>query len=275
MSIERLIEEYLNELRAEGKSPNTLKNYAKHFEKFLTFCGENGISDLSNFNNKEVRDFRNFLLSRGLSASSVNTIISALSGFFTYCVEEGYMRGNPITSRAFVKTPRRQPAFLSEQELKTLREVFETLPGHVRFLFELMLATGMRIGEALSLRAEDIFVEDGKVFLKVIGKGSKERIVPVLDREVAKKLVELKRKKGRIFEIEQSTALWWAWRIKKRTGINFRSHRLRHTVATTLLRQGVPIDVVQEVLGHASISTTRRYAKTSSEAILKLAVKLE
>jgi site-specific recombinase XerD len=110
------------------------------------------------------------------------------------------------------------------------------------------------------------------------GKGDKERYVPVMDAGVLTAL--LKFKAGGFDElpllgVTLSIMARWAKRCRLETGLNFYSHRCRHTVGTQLLQRGVPIDRVQDVLGHADISTTRRYAKTAPEAVLKLAAKLD
>jgi len=135
-----------------------------------------------------------------------------------------------------------------------------------------MLATGLRVSEVANLRRKDVFQNEGAVFLKVRhGKGKKERIVPVIDALVARELLSLPTEG---FGVTPGTLKAYAHDIKKAIGIDFHSHRLRHTFATRLLAQGVPLDVVQKVLGHSNISTTRVYAETLPEAITRLAAKV-
>lgn len=274
MELEKLVNEYLGEVRAT-MTENTFKSYRKHLEDFLAFCKEHGVVDAATWNGKETRAYRGWLLAKGFKPKTVNVKLSTLRAFFDFLVDEQVVRGNPITSRAFVREERTAPKFLTEAELRKVDNALETIRRDVALLFRTMLATGLRIGEALGLKSEDILEIDGGVFVKVRGKGNKERITPVMDEFVAKELLRLKRKEGKIFGFSRSLALYYADVIKKKTGISFHSHRLRHTVATKLLNSGVTIDTVQMVLGHASISTTRRYAQTSPEQVRKLAVKVK
>jgi integrase len=141
-----------------------------------------------------------------------------------------------------------------------------------------MLWTGLRVSEVASLTGEDVIKENGKLFLRVrSGKGSKERIVPVLSKEIARHLLEVSKDKGKasLFGVNSGTLKDYAHKIKKASGVHFHSHRLRHTLATRLLAKGIPIDVVQRVLGHESISTTRRYAETLPEKVKELAATVD
>lgn len=273
MSIERLVGDFLNEVRLT-KSENTFKNYRAHMEKLVDFCKQEGITDITVWNGKETKAFRNFLISNGYKASTVNAIISALKSFFDYLVDEQIVKGNPVTSRVYLKKEETTVRFLTDTELRKIDNALDSIRSDVGLLFRVQLATGLRLAEVLSLTSEAILIIDGAVFLRVKGKGSKERIVPVLNDFVARELLRLKHKNGKLFDFSRSLVFYYANVLKQKTGIDFHSHRLRHTTATRLLNNGVPIDVVQEVLGHASISTTRRYAKTSSEAIKRLAVKV-
>jgi len=134
------------------------------------------------------------------------------------------------------------------------------------------------VSEATNLKPENVLLQQGGLFLLVKhGKGNKERIVPVTEAKVAEELlvfIQTKEPGERLFGITDSTLKWHARNIRKATGIDFHSHRLRHNLATRLLAQGTPIDVVQEVLGHENINTTRRYAKTAPERLFQLAAKV-
>jgi len=273
------IQEYLRELRALGRSPYTVVNYEKHLAKFASFCEENGI-DFRQVNGKESRAFRNRLVEEGLAPKTVNTILGAVRSFYDFLCETGEVKGNPwIMRRLRVKEERRQPDFLTEAELEKVMAAVQRLPYHVGLAFRVMLAAGLRVSEAASLSPEDVrLVEGERVFLRVRhGKGGKERQAPVTDPGVAKEILAVARERAglpSLFGISAGTLKVYAHQIKKETGISFHCHRLRHTLATRLLNQGFPIDVVQKVLGHADISTTRRYAETLPEAVLRVAAKV-
>ena len=276
--LERLIESFIAELRLT-KSPHTAYNYHKHLRKFAEWCQKSG-TDFLDLDTKKLRRFRNELVAQNFKPSTINAILSAVKAFYDFLVDEEYLQGNPIVmKRLRVPEPKRQPKFLTEEELSAAWKALQQLPENVRLAFETMLASGLRVSEAAGLCAEDVVVKNGKVFLHVAkGKGAKERYAVVVDPAVARKLVELskKKKKGEsLFGVSASTLKAHAWKVKKETGVNFHSHRLRHTFATRLLSQGVPIDVVQKALGHSNISTTRKYAETLPEALERLSASLE
>jgi site-specific recombinase XerD len=275
MVLKEAVKSFLKDLELSGKSKKTLEAYSYHLEKFLAFCKEKRL-DYWLINGKESKAFRNWLAEKGLSPASVNAVLSAVKSFYDFLLDEGLVKGNPfVTKKLRVKEPDKKPAFLTEEELKRVREAMERLPYHVRLAFETMLWTGLRVSEVASLTGEDVIIEDGKVFLRVrSGKGQKERLVPVMDKELAKELLSLSKAKGKtsLFGVCDGTLKDYAYKIKRASGVNFHSHRLRHTLATRLLSKGISLDVVQKILGHASINTTRRYAETLPEKIKELAV---
>lgn len=277
MELKEAIRAFLKDLELSGKSKKTLEAYYFHLEKFLSFCEER-VLDYRLVNGKESKAFRNWLAEMGLRPASVNAILSACKSFYDFLLDEGLVKGNPFVSRKLrVKEPDKKPAFLTEEELRKVYEAMERLPKHVRLAFETMLWTGLRVSEVASLTGEDVIEEEGRVFLRVrSGKGQKERLVPVMDKEVAWELLRQVKEKGKefLFGVKAGTLKDYAYKIKRASGVDFHSHRLRHTLATRLLAKGISIDVVQKVLGHASINTTRRYAETLPERVKELAVEV-
>jgi site-specific recombinase XerD len=277
MELREAVRAFLKDLELSGKSRKTLEAYYFHLEKFISFCEEKGL-DYRLVNGKESKSFRNWLAEKGLSPASINAVLSACKSFYDFLLDEELVKGNPFVSRKLrVKEPDREPAFLSEEELKRVKKAMEKLPEHIKLAFETMLWTGLRVSEVASLTPEDVIEEEGRIFLKVrSGKGQKERLVPVMDKEVAWELLRVSKEKGkeRLFGVSDGTLKDYAYKVKKASGVDFHSHRLRHTLATRLLAKGVSIDVVQKVLGHASINTTRRYAETLPEKIKELAVNI-
>jgi site-specific recombinase XerD len=277
MELKDAIRTFLKDLELSGKSKTTLEGYYFHLEKFLSFC-EEGSLDYRLVNGKETKAFRNWLAMQGLKPSSINAGLSACKSFYDFLLDEGLVKGNPFVSRKLrVKEPDKKPAFLTEEELERVREAMGRLPKHVRLAFETMLWTGLRVSEVASLAGEDVIEEEGKVFLRVrSGKGQKERLVPVMDKEIAWELLRLSKEKRKepLFGVKAGTLKDYAYKVKKASGVDFHSHRLRHTLATRLLAKGVAIDVVQKVLGHTSINTTRRYAETLPERVKELAVEV-
>lgn len=277
--LEGLIKDFLLELQAIGRSTKTVEAYKYHLEKFARFCEESGC-DFRTINGKESRAFRNWLVELGLKPASINAIIAATKSFYDFLAEEEVVKGNPIISRRLrVAEERGLPGFLTKAEEKKVLAHLANLPYHIGLAFKTMLVSGLRVSEAAALKTEDVLVQQGGVFLAVKhGKGDKGRLVPVTNRDVARELLAFAQKKAqgdKLFGVTDSTLKWYAQAIRQATGVDFHSHRCRHTLATRLLAQGVPIDVVQMVLGHQNINTTRRYAKTAPEKLCRLAAKVE
>lgn len=272
------IDEYLNDLQIGGSAPATVRAYKYNLEAFVLWCEQNHM-EFTKLTPKKIRLFRNYLVSKRLSASTINMIIYTTRSFYDYLVEEEIVPGNPVIAKRLVVSPeRRKPDFLTDEELRKVLESLETKPPKIRLLFKTMLASGLRTGEVANLQVRDVVVQNSRVLLRVRrGKGGKERFAPVTDQETANELLSFR--EGRppsewLFGFATRTIQCYSEQIKAETGIDFHPHRLRHTLATNLLAQGVPLDQVQEVLGHENISTTRIYAQTLPVSFFRLAAKV-
>lgn len=278
MSLHEVIEEYLHELKARGNSPHTLVAYQHALAQYAEWVEEHRL-DWKQVNGKESKAYRNWLVEQGYKPSSVNLKVHALKAFYDYAVEAGYLKGNPIISRTLtVKVEKDLPKFLKPHELSRFLHALKDLNPEYQLAFRLMLYGGLRVSEVAALAPDDVLVLGGRVVVRVQGKGRKERLAPITDKETAQDLLSLAESREgqeRLFRYSAQVLKNQAYRLKKRTGVDLHCHRLRHTFATTLLRRGVGLDVIQASLGHASISTTRRYAETLPEAVLRLGVKVE
>jgi len=280
-----LIDAYLKDLEAAGKSPATLRAYRVHLFQFLYFLLSRGLN-IRTLTLRDMRRYRQWLAdlppkTRGnpkRAPSSINAALSALHGFFLFLADEGIRSTIPFSRRLRVKQPQpdvRAPARDEEEEI--MRWIEENAPRRVYLAFRTMRHTGLRVGEAARLTPRDILLVRGLVRVRVVGKGSKIREVPVLDRETAEELLKLKEEvppDQTLFGVKDCTLRWWAERASKATGIKFHTHLLRHAFATEALNRGVPVDVVQQWLGHSRIDTTRRYAMTLDERVEEYARKM-
>ena len=280
-----LIDAYLRDLEAAGRSPATVRVYRVHLFQFLYFLLSRGLN-IRTLSVRDLRRYRQWLAelppkTRGnprRAPSSINAALSALSGFFAFLVDEGIRSSIPFTRRLRVKQP--QPdvrAPTKDEELEIMRWLEENAPERILLAFKTMRYAGLRVGEAAKLTPRDILVVRGLVRIRVVGKGSKIREVPVLDKETAQALLELKQKVPpgeTLFGVKDCTLRWWAERASKATGIKFHTHLLRHAFATEALNRGVPVDVVQQWLGHSRLETTRRYAMTLDERVEEYARKM-
>lgn len=262
--LEAKIEEFLADLRCAGKSPSTLKSYRSGLQLFVEWCNSESI-DYTRLTSKQARHFRNWLARRYGCPGTINLYLAAASSFYQFLADEELVQGNPFhNGRLRVRQPEPLPRFLTDAEVETvLRWVDHNLPS-MSLPYRTMLYSGLRVAEAAGLTARSVVVQEGRVLLRVTGKGSRERLVPVTDRRTATELVERARQakspNSRLFKHSYNTMIAYASLVERATGVDFTSHRLRHTFATRLRAQGEELDVIQKLLGHKNIATTTRYA---------------
>lgn len=280
------INEFLSYLTVEkGSSKHTLASYKKDLHQFSKSLKDKSIFDVSR------SDISHYLarLSQKFSATSVARKISALKSFFHFLLREGYLKRDPTKEIKLPKLPKRLPKAL------TFGEVFKLLAGgdvektylwpRDLAILELLYATGLRASEVVSLNLNDVNLEVS--FVKCTGKGEKERIVPVGKKAIQALKDYLSKLRSKIVKNDKVVALFLDKNgtrlsrqglfnlIKKYTdaaGISRRTspHTLRHTFATHLLERGADLRSVQEMLGHANISTTQIYTSVSRERLKKI-----
>jgi integrase/recombinase XerD len=270
------VEEFLAYLELErALSRTTLASYRQDLEDFLTFLRGRGLAPVG-VGTPDVREFLQ-VMRRRRSPASVARKLSALRGFYKFLAQEGRVARSPT---AFVETPRlwrRLPQTLRVEEVEGMLRSVSAQGLGLRDLaiLELLYACGLRVSELVSLDVTSCNLDAG--FLRCIGKGNKERVVPIgrrateaLRRYLREERPRLTARRGqepalfvgrggrrltrqRIFQLVRRYAA--AGRIEKRIG----PHTLRHSFATHLLERGADLRSVQELLGHATISTTQRY----------------
>ncbi|NMB32734.1 MAG: tyrosine-type recombinase/integrase [Clostridium sp.] len=268
------IKSFLKDLEIKGRSPHTVQNYRLQLRTFCSWCLKTN-TDFLTLRPAQAKRYRGYLYSAGLSGKTINTMIGTLRSFYEFLLEEELIPGNPILKNLRVREKPRFPAPLSEEEKTIVLGMLEEKEPHIRLAFKTMLYTGIRVGEAAALVPKDIEIEDQRVILFIKNaKGGKPRKVPVVDPDTARALLEYIKdlpQDTTVFRVSRRTLQDHARRIKHRTGIHFYVHRLRHTFATELLAKDTRLDVIQRVMGHADISTTRKYAETLNQDILDIA----
>ena len=301
-----LVEDFLQYLRHErGQSDNTAKTYAALLGKFTDWAAK---QNLTEWKSVELKHLMSFLAherarpladepkesTKRLSGESVYLEIAALRAFYKFAENEKLLPANIAENLSLPRRWKRLPKALSNDEIKKLLEPENPrTPENLcdQAILELAYASGLRLSELKNLRLEQLHLDAG--FINVIGKGNKERVVPVGKKAVAAleryfspagrpKLVTPKspanvfltgtekRKRGTAFA---SVTLWK--RIKdrvKRAGIerNVTPHMLRHSFATHLLEHGADLRVIQELLGHASIGTTEIYTHVTGSRLREI-----
>ncbi len=292
-----LVEDFLQYLRHErGQAEHTQKTYAALLGKFIAWAGKHGLTDWKQVELKHLMAFlqheRERALAnqpkdspRRLSSESVYLEIAALHAFYRFAENEKLLPVNVAENLSLPRRWKRLPKALSNQEIEKLLapespETPESLCDQA--ILELAYASGLRLAELRNLRLEQLHLEVG--FINVIGKGNKERVVPVgrkaveaLNRyiEVGRPKLVTPRSPANVFLTKRGTpfaavTLWL--RIKhrvKRTDVarNITPHMLRHSFATHLLEHGADLRVIQELLGHASISTTEVYTHVTGNRL--------
>ncbi|MDR0383140.1 MAG: tyrosine-type recombinase/integrase [Spirochaetaceae bacterium] len=280
------IENYLEYLRSVRRvSGKTLIAYSSDLREFVNFCANKGLEPSA----AEAADFRLFIGNMSLenkTAVSVNRALSSLRGFFRYLTRFGVRADNPSESLRNLKTRPRLPAFLWEREMAD----FASLPEKKGALWALrdkalimaMYSAGLRVSELCSLKVSCL--ENGYARARITGKGGKERYV-FFSEEGRKALadyiparaarVKAENPPEELFISKRGNALsvpgarWIIDVYSRRSNLpkNVHPHALRHSFATHLVNSGCDIRVVQELLGHASLSTTQRYTHVNMEKL--------
>ncbi len=270
----------------KGLSSNTLLSYSRDLQKLLLFLRKEKIpwpqaeeEDLTRFIHEQSR--------AGLSARSLARLISSLKGFFKFLVQEGQIKKNPAVGLSAPKSWFALPKFLTVEEVEALLNQPEEkgLRGiRDKAMLELIYATGLRVSELLSLKTEDLNLEDG--FLLCVGKGGKQRIVPFGDSAARMLRTYLEGARPRLLK-RPSQSLFLSSRGKaftrqgfwkllkdyaKKAGLKSRisPHILRHSFATHLLERGADLRSVQLMLGHSQITTTQIYTHVSRQRLRRV-----
>jgi len=282
MNIE-LLKRFLNYLAVEkGLARNSLDSYERDLQKYFAFLRLKEPGDITP---QDVRTFLSQLLSEGLATPSAARCLSAVRGFHKYLLIDGLSRTDPTEN---VETPRgwkRLPKTLNSNEVETLLDQPDrTTPRGLRdkAMLELLYATGLRASELVGLRLQDINLERG--YVMTVGKGSKERTVPLGEVAMVRLKEYLDRARPLLLKGDEADALFVSsrkrqisrqmfWELIKqyvrKAGIikNVSPHTLRHSFATHLLDNGADLRAVQAMLGHADISTTQIYTHVSRERL--------
>jgi integrase/recombinase XerD len=260
-----------------ASSRHTVDNYLRDITRLAEYATSRGLKSPEQLSASQLRDFVYFLKDLGLATTTIGRQISATRTYFKFLVGEGIAARDPSERIESPKRWRTLPTVLSVTDVKKLLEAQnpdQPLAIRDHALLEFAYATGVRVSELVAVRLQDLFFREGVA--RVFGKGRKERLVPVGRRAIGEVSMyvervrpDLDRGKGRgfLFLNARGTPLSrvGAWGIIKanarRAGLTKRvtPHTLRHTFATHLLEGGADLRAVQEMLGHADLSTTQLY----------------
>lgn len=274
------ISEYLTYLELElNYSTNTINSYDNDLTKFANYYEK---KDLLKLNVKDIEKYINTLSE--LAPSTVSHNISTLKSFYSYFIKIDKITINPADAIKQPKLGKHLPIYLTLDEIEKLLDIKIETPFDARnkAILELMYATGLRISETISLEFKNIDLED--CIVRVIGKGSKERIVPINDYAIKALKDYLENYRYHLIKNNQNNYLFLNnhGNIMTRQGVfkmlkneclkkgikkNISPHTIRHTFATHLLENGADLRIIQELLGHSDISTTQIYTHLSNESL--------
>jgi len=280
-----LLDLFLTYLSVEkGLSRNTINSYAADLKKYLRFLNEQG-RDVSKAGKADILDFIELLRGSSYAIPTVCRYISSIRALYRFLLIEKRIEEDPTENLQMPKKWERVPKALSLPDVKSLLEAKFSAKTALRdsSMLELLYSSGLRVSELVKIKLGDIHGEAG--FIRVVGKGSKERIIPVNRRALEKIKRYIEEERPAILKKKQSLYLFVTrkggpmtrqrfWQtlkaIGKQAGIELSPHTIRHCFATHLLEGGADLRSVQKMLGHSDIATTQIYTKVTTDRIKKV-----
>jgi len=280
------VRDFVAFLRLKNLSPRTIEAYSEVLRDLLCYLGSEADSP-ARVTAAQLRQYMAGLQERGLAARSISHRVRALKRFFGFLLTEGYIQEDPAQRLPMPKVGKRLPKALSLEETAALLSALDQDASSVgqrdKVLFYLMYTCGLRVGEAVALRVEDVDFTEGCV--RVIGKGSKERRIymkpAVLD--LVRYYIESRQLTGYLFpgrwgghlainQVQERLKVYVEKAgLKKRVS----THTLRHSIAVHYLQGGAPVSFVQGLLGHASLATTGVYLQLTDQMTKEITQRVE
>lgn len=269
----------------KGYSSHTIRSYGDDLHAFFSYAGVNPANPdgIEHINHRAIRAWMSSLVSQGLSTRSVNRKLSSLRTFFKYLLRQGVIDNNPMKRVVSPKTSKRLPEFVPEADMAKLNsndlfgDDFEGLRN--RLIITMFYFTGMRLSELVGLTLQTVDVD--KMAIKVLGKGSKERIIPIHPelKDLVMEYLEVRNDKFSdavsFFVTSKGKPVYpkLVYRVVNHyltmiTPLQKRSpHVLRHSFATHLLNKGAELNAIKELLGHSSLLATQVYTHSTLEKL--------
>lgn len=284
--MESLIQEFIDYLGHEkGLATNTLESYSRDLKQYYGFLSEDADESLESASQATIVAYLMYLRKQGKATATIARRLAALKAFYQFLVKENYVSKDPTNELSSPKLERKLPKVLTVAEVERLlnQPDQKTLNGkRDKAMLEVLYATGIRASELVNLNVDDVDLQEG--FVRCMGKGSKERVVPL--GEMAKKALSLyiSEVRPKLLTNPNDKALFLNhhgkrltrqgfWKIVKKYAQaaqikkEITPHTLRHSFATHLLENGADIRAVQEMLGHSDISTTQIYTHVTKERL--------
>jgi integrase/recombinase XerC/integrase/recombinase XerD len=266
---------YLTHLYRRNRRPSTLRVRSTAIKLFLEFIGTEGKSQIEEITRKDIESFIEHEQDRGMSPASVHGRLGSVKAFLRFLVEEGTVREGVLSKRLAVKLPESLPRAIDPEDIKALLSVIDKTRNRAMVL--MLLRTGMRIGELLALRIQDVDLREQRVLVHEINKTGVGRVVYFSADAKASLIAWMKKKDpredvffyGRAHEsLTYSAVRAMFGRYLKKAGLlgkGYTLHSLRHTFASELLNAGMRLECLQPLLGHSNLEVTRRYARLTDK----------
>jgi integrase/recombinase XerD len=288
--MEIFVREYLATLKLERNlSENTITAYKNDLTSFLNFLKDAGVQDPSQTSSKLLNDFFGLLTRLGLSSRSAARYYSSVKGFFGYLLSNAYIEINPMEKISAPKVNKSLPNVLNINEIESILsqpDIEKKLGLRDKALLETFYACGLRVSELIDLKISDLYLSEEMI--RVFGKGSKERFVPIGSSAIkwieeylknSRPLLEKKAKSQHVLFLNSRGAKlsrMGVWKIVNKNAASagikkeVHPHTFRHSFATHLLEGGADLRAVQEMLGHVDISTTQIYTHIDRDYIKQI-----
>lgn len=284
--MKKIIDEFIYHLAVErGLAQNTLVSYRADLSSYIDFCKRKGLSSLEEADRDVIMSFLFHLQLNRKSPATISRNLASIRSFYRWALREGVFTKDPSVDLESPKLAQKLPRVLTTGEVELLlSQPMSGEPAGLRdkAMLELLYATGIRVSEITSLNIEQVNLENG--FIRCLGKGAKERIIPVGDTAVRFLKEYLARGRSKLEKTGSTRALFvnqhgrrltrqGFWKILKKYASKAKikaeitPHTLRHSFATHLLENGADLRSVQEMLGHADISTTQIYTHLTKKKL--------
>ncbi len=284
MRIDETINEYVNSLISEAHlSKNTKDTYSITLNKYNEFLSKRHIINIKDITRKDITDFLESLRKRNLTSQTIAHHLTVIKNYHKFLIQNEYIKDNVSKSIERPNVTKKLPNVLTVDEVTKLLDIKEDTVFDIRnkCMLELLYGTGLRISELLSLTLNDIDTINATV--RCVGKGDKERIVPINDYiieslgdylKVRSELLKNKNTKELFLNKDGNNLtrkgffkILKKMLLEKGLNTNISPHTLRHSFATHLLEHGADLRVIQEMLGHSDISTTRIYTHITNKKV--------
>lgn len=266
-------------------SPNTIENYHRDLKAFFVFCDDQKIRKVTKIDESAIRQFISLKHRKGIGGKTLQRNLSSLRSFFNYLLKEKKVQNNPAIGISAPKTPRKLPKTLDAEQVNFLLAIKDNDPLAIRdkAIMELLYSSGFRISELANLDINTIDFKNGSV--TVTGKGNKTRILPVgkfaikatkdwlkvrnswADPDIPALFINKQGKRLQIRSIQKRLSHWG---IRQNLDESLHPHKLRHSFASHMLESSGDLRTVQELLGHADISTTQIYTHLDFQHLAKV-----